>query len=128
MKFLNTGILVWIFTGCIAFACAEPGESGTAGIDCGDHGSEHDGHCHCEAGWLFDGATCVLPAEITEVCEADEHEEDAGAEAEHDDETSEETDHHHAACRCPEEGECHCEAGTLETFEGVEFCVPMLHE
>jgi len=93
--------------------CAEKGEEGTSGIDCGDHGTEHDGHCHCDSGWLSDGETCVEPADITDVCE--EHEE------------TDTEEHHHEACVCPEDGDCPCE-GDIVTFAEVDYCSPALDE
>ena len=100
-------------------ACAEKGASGTDGIDCGDFGSAHDGHCHCNEGYFYDGSTCVAPSEITDVCEAEKS--DAG-EAD-----SAETEHHHAACVCPTDGECPCD-GDISTYEGKDYCAPELHE
>jgi hypothetical protein len=96
-----------------AGACAEEGDEGTSGIDCGDHGAEHDGHCHCDDGWLFDGETCVDPAEIAETCE--EHEE------------TDTEEHHDEACVCPEDGDCPCD-GDIVTYGGVDYCEPALHE
>jgi hypothetical protein len=98
-------------------ACGEAGESGEAPLDCGP-GTYHDGHCHCDEGYLFDGATCVDPSEITEICE--EHEADTDAEEE---------EHSHAACLCPEPPEeCPCDHGGIESFGGSDYCVPELHE
>jgi hypothetical protein len=96
----------------VLVACAEEGESGTSPIDCGDHGTEHDGHCHCDDGYLFDGETCVTPEEITAICE--EHEEGE--------------DESHGACVCPDEGECPCDNGEIETHGDHDYCVPELHE
>ena len=98
----------------IIIGCAEEGKEGTTGIDCGEHGSEHAGHCHCDEGYLFDGETCVAPEAITEIC----HTPDGGAESEEA--------HHHEACRCPDEGECHCDDGEITTFGGRDYCVPEL--
>ncbi|MCK9463913.1 MAG: hypothetical protein M0R80_30215 [Proteobacteria bacterium] len=92
-----------------AIGCAEEGESGEAALDCGEHGTEHDGHCHCDEGWLFDGAACVTPTGITALC----------GEGGYDD---------HAACLCPEDGDCPCEDGEIEEHDGAEYCVPELHE
>jgi hypothetical protein len=92
-----------------ALGCAEEGEAGSAALDCGEHGTEHDGHCHCDDGWLFDGATCVTPAEITAVCGQDDYDE-------------------HAACLCPADGDCPCDNGTIAEHDGSEYCVPELHE
>ena len=97
--------------------CGEEGEEGSTGTDCGEHGTEHDGHCHCDPGYLFNGEACVPPSEITEICEAQE---DGG--------TEEEEEHEDHACRCPETGECHCDHGEIVTLEGVNFCQPELHE
>lgn len=95
--------------------CAEEGESGEAALDCGEHGTEHDGHCHCDDGWLFDGTTCVTPSEITEPCG-----EDAASDAGEED--------HHEACLCPDVGDCPCDEGTVEEYGGAEYCVPALDE
>ena len=105
----------------LALGCAEEGKSGTQGIDCGDHGSAHGDHCHCDAGYFFDGGTCVAPEAITEVCEA--HEDETDTEGEEDTEA----DHHHEACVCPAEGECPCD-GEISTYGGKEYCAPELHE
>ena len=99
-----------------AIACAEEGESGTTGIDCGEHGTEHEGHCHCDEGYLFDGETCVTPESITEICVEEEEEEEEGEE------------HQHGACVCPDEGECPCDHGEIETHGDHDYCVPELHE
>lgn len=92
-------------------ACAEDGDEGSVGLECGEHGSEHDGHCHCDTGYLFDGEQCVLPTEITDVCE------------EHVDEQEEE----HLACVCPTTGGCECH-GEVVPLEGMDYCQPELHE
>ncbi len=107
--------------------CAEEGESGSTTVDCGGHGSEHDGHCHCDPGYLFAEETCVDPKAITAICEEhQEHSEDViDADA---DVTAAEEEHHHDACLCPATGECHCENGTVESFGTERFCVPELHE
>ena len=96
--------------------CADPGEDGTAGIDCGEFGSEHDGHCHCSEGFGFNGETCVALSQITELCTADEH-----SEVEHTDE--------HESCKCPEDDatECACE-GELIMYGEATYCLPALHE
>jgi hypothetical protein len=99
-----------------AFGCAEEGDEGSEAVDCGEHGSEHDGHCHCDDGYLWNGSTCVVPEEITEVCE--EHEEE---------EEEEEHEHQHGACVCPDEGECHCDHGEIETYGDHDYCAPELH-
>ncbi len=94
----------------LASGCGDGG-SGTTGLDCGDNGTEHEGHCHCDSGYLFDGTTCVDPEEITTVCE--EH--------------TDTDDHVHGACACPASGVCPCDDGTIETYGGVDYCVPDLH-
>ena len=108
MKRIETNIitvsaiaLVMVF---FTLSCAEEGSAGEAAVDCGTHGAEHDGHCHCDAGYLYDGAICVTPEEITAVC---------GAQADE-----------HTACRCPAEGDCPCDHGTVETIGVDDFCVP----
>lgn len=109
LRLLVAGLaLVALAPGCVT----EDGEGGETPIDCGEHGSAHDGHCHCDEGFLFDGATCVAPDSITQVCE--EHVADADA------------DHHHGACVCPSTGTCPCE-GTVETIGGKSYCLPDLH-
>ena len=100
-------------------SCAEKGVSGTDALDCGEHGSAHDGHCHCNEGYFFDGYTCVAPAEITDVCEDETS--DAGAA------DTAETEHDHTACVCPTDGECPCD-GEISTYDGKEYCAPELHE
>jgi len=100
----------------LAFApgcSSDEGTGGEAPIDCGEHGSAHAGHCHCETGFLFDGTTCVAPDAVTNVCE--EHDEDAGVA------------HDHTACLCPSTGTCPCE-GTVESIGGKDYCVPNLDE
>ncbi|MFH0903527.1 MAG: hypothetical protein V2A73_23100 [Pseudomonadota bacterium] len=98
--------------------CGKEGSEGTKPLDCGSHGTEHDGHCHCDSGYLFDGDTCVTPDEIDEVCVADEEVEGTEGEEEHD----------HAACRCPGQGVCPCEEGTTETIGDGTYCIPELHD
>ncbi len=93
--------------------CAEEGEEGEAPLDCGEHGTEHDGHCHCDDGYLWNGTTCVAADEITEIC------------AEHDGGTAEEN---HSACACPDDGACPCDHGNIATIGGQDYCVPELHE
>ena len=105
--------------------CPEEGEGGSEGIDCGDHGSAHEGHCHCDAGYLFDGETCVAPAEITQICE-EEADEEAGEEVD-EDAHEEEAHEEHGACVCPAEGACPCDHGEIEEHGGVSYCVPELH-
>ncbi len=111
MKALHIGMTLVALVSISLLGCPEEGEEGTAGIDCGEHGSEHNGHCHCHEGYLFDGEICVEPGEITDVCE--EHEEEEGEE-----------DHH--ACVCPEDGDCPCD-GEIVTFEEIDYCEPELH-
>jgi len=94
--------------------CLGEGEEGESPLDCGEHGSEHEGHCHCEQGYLFDGEACMEPALITEIC-GEEETHDGGEED------------HHGACRCPDEGDCNCD-GDIETYEGDDYCVPELHD
>ena len=95
----------------LAIGCAEEGEEGSAAIDCGDHGTEHEGHCHCDAGYLFDGETCVDPSAVTVVCGTAEAEEQP-----------------HGACVCPDEGDCPCDHGAIETYGDHDYCVPELHD
>lgn len=114
-KNLFIAVLFIAATGTV-IGCAEEGDSGEAALDCGEHGTEHDGHCHCDDGWLFDGTTCVTPEKITEICE--EHTET---------DTDTEEEHHHETCLCPDGGKCHCEEGTIETYDGADYCVPDLH-
>lgn len=113
-------MIVWVLSSILlailVFGCGEEGEEGTVGIDCGPFGSEHDGHCHCDAGYLFDGDTCVTPSEVSEICE--DHEEES---------SDTDTAHNEGACVCPDAGECPCE-GTVEELGGVEYCVPAVHE
>ncbi len=107
---------VWI-AGLLLVACAEEGTGNTEGsevLDCGDHGFAHGDHCHCDAGYLFNGETCVLPEAITTLCE--EHAEPEGEE-----------EHHHEACVCPLEGTCPCD-GNIETHSGRDYCLPALHD
>jgi hypothetical protein len=121
MKFTHNA-MIFIVLSTFAAACAEEGKEGSTGIDCGDHGAAHDGHCHCDAGYLFDGETCRAPEEITEICAAgSENEADAGADTDH------EEAHHHEACRCPEEETCPCH-GTVVTYGGIDYCEPELHD
>ncbi len=103
-------ILLVFLLFCSLLGCAEEGEEGSSGIDCGDNGSEHDGHCHCDAGYLFNGETCVTPSEITELCEEPL-----------------EGEHQHHACVCPASGECFCD-GEIVNHEGIDYCELDLHE
>ena len=94
-------------------------DGGTTGKNCGEHGTPHEDHCHCDQGYLYDGNTCVAPEQITEECV--EHEEaDAGADAEP-------VEHHHEACLCATDP-CPCEEGTVQTLGGKQYCVPNLHQ
>lgn len=95
----------------LAFVGCGPGGGGSSGVDCGEHGTEHEGHCHCDSGFLFDGTTCVEPSGVTEICV----------------EPADGEEHHHEACKCPDTGVCPCD-GTIETFGGNEYCAPELHE
>jgi len=113
MKKHTITIAIALMAVLFAFACAEEGDEGSEAVDCGDHGSEHDGHCHCDDGYLFDGDTCVTPEEITEICAEEEEEEEEGQ---------------HAACVCPEDGDCPCDHGEIETYGDHDYCVPELHE
>ncbi len=112
--------IIIICTSVLLFACAEPGTSGNEGVDCGPHGSPHDGHCHCHEGYLLSDETCVSPDKIILVCGETI---DAG--------TAEDTEteaHHHEACRCPETDACPCD-GKQVTIGGVDYCSPEIeHE
>ncbi len=118
--------LVLFFAGC-----AEEGESGTATVDCGGHGSVHNGHCHCDQGFLYAQETCVEASQITAVCMDHEHEDGDVVEEEDghegDEHEAEEHEEHHDACLCPATGECHCESGTVEKIGANSYCVPNLH-
>jgi hypothetical protein len=92
--------------GCLGEGGSEDTDAGQE-MDCGEHGSAHGDHCHCYEGYLFDGETCVEPAEVTELCE--EHE---GEEVK-------------SACLCPETGTCPCD-GEIEEYGGKKYCVPQL--
>lgn len=122
---INTiGIVATVFNGMLLLSCAEKGKTGEEGIDCGAHGSAHGEHCHCNEGYFYDGATCVAPEEITDVCE----EAAAVDGGEVDSEGTAETEHHHdTACVCPVDGECHCD-GEISTYGGVNYCAPTLDE
>jgi hypothetical protein len=111
MRKYTITIAIALMAVLFAFSCAEEGQSGTSPVDCGEHGTEHDGHCHCDDGYLYDGETCVTPEEITEICE--EHEEGE--------------QEHHGACVCPDDGECPCE-GEIVTYGEHDYCIPELHE
>ena len=113
-SFVKFSSVVFIFGVMFFFFCAEEGQEGDSPLDCGDHGTEHDGHCHCDEGYLFDGETCVEPEEISEIC---------GEESD----TEGEEEHEHA-CVCPEEGECPCDHGEIVTIGGQDYCAPVFHE
>ncbi len=122
MKAVHQVFVITVLTAAAlwSWACAEKGKSGTEGLDCGDHGSAHEDHCHCNEGYFFDGTTCVAPAEIIEVCAvlaSDAGEADSAVEPEHG----------HEACVCPLEGECPCD-GEISTYGGKDYCAPELHE
>ena len=112
-------VVVFLAVGFIAGialnGCGKEGAEGTAPLDCGAHGAVHDGHCHCDPGYLFDGTSCVAPQAVTESCVEEVAASDAGEE------------HHDQACRCPAQGECPCNHGTVQTFAAVQYCVPELH-
>ena len=114
-RYLNAMLIL----GAFMLGCAEDGKSGEEGINCGDHGSAHGDHCHCNEGYLFDGETCVLPKDISIICaEPEEEEVDAGTSEEH---------HEHTACQCPESDTCHCH-GEIVTIGGINYCAPELHD
>jgi len=126
MKKVTHKILITVLlaaSSLFIIACPEEGESGSAAIDCGELGAEHDGHCHCNEGALFDGETCVAAADITDICAEEDHSED-----------TEDTDHtadehvHEAACLCPVTGDCLCDHGEIIETGGASFCTPELHE
>jgi hypothetical protein len=119
MRFVLKGLVIPLFLLYFPSGCAEEGASGTTPIDCGEHGTEHDGHCHCHDGYLFANETCVAAEQVTALCE--EHDEE---DAEHEDA---EHEHHHEACRCPDVGDCHCEHGDIVTIGVLSFCVSELH-
>lgn len=95
----------------LLLCCAEQGKIGEAGVDCGDHGTEHAGHCHCDTGYLFDGMTCVDPEEITIPC--GDHVDDGGIDG---------SDHDHGVCVCPVTGDCACDEGEIVTVGGLDYC------
>jgi len=125
MKMLKITIAIAAATvGLVLFvSCAEKGKSGTEGIDCGDHGSAHADHCHCNEGYFFDGETCVAPEDITRVCAAEVA--DAG-ESDTSSAATEEA-HDHTACVCPTDGDCPC-TGEIATYGGKDYCAPALDE
>ena len=117
-------MLFLIATTALISGCADPGDDGASGVDCGEYGSEHDGHCHCAEGFGFNGETCVALNEISEVCSgdvADEIQTDSAGETEHSHES-------HEVCLCPGNGtECPCE-GELIANGASTYCIPPLHE
>ncbi len=124
---MTTSIRTLSLLSCLAVlsfasSCGKSGKDGETPTDCGGHGTLHEGHCHCDTGYLYDGKTCVAPESITEICAEHEHETgDAGTTGDAAEE------HHHEACLCPSTGECHCEEGTVETLGTKKYCVPELH-
>jgi hypothetical protein len=115
---MNPLLKALVLTGQILSAlflqgCLEEGASGDTGLDCGEWGTAHDGHCHCEDGFAFDGETCVALSDISERCTV------------HEDTNEEE--HAQGACRCETEADCPCE-GELLLFEGTTYCIPELHD
>jgi len=121
--------------------CAEEGEA--ADLDCGQFGHEHDGECHCDTGYQFDGTTCApstdggpLPLD----CGIYGHEHSGHCHCDpgylfdgqtcvlpdsiHEACAPDQARHH--ACRCPVTGVCPCDHGTIESFGGDAFCVPEL--
>lgn len=132
-------IATTIFIMGVVSACAEPGEEGSGALDCGEFGSEHDGHCHCVDGHAFYNETCVSFSAITELCEDHDgedtlHQEEsigvdtAEHEYEHEDEQAHEDAHEHAStCLCHDAAQCVCD-GTLTFLGGNTYCEPPLHE
>lgn len=99
--------------------CGSDGKEGTAPLNCSSHGTLHDGHCHCDTGYLYNGKTCVTPRDITDICIEEApatHGDDAGIE-----------EHEDKACLCPSTGECPCDHGKVETYATKNYCVPELH-
>jgi hypothetical protein len=109
-------------------ACSSgEGSEGTTAQACDGHGTSHAGHCHCDDGYLFDGTTCVGPAQITALCE--EHEEpDAGTVDGGEGDAAVDDHDHEVACRCPATGACPCAHGEVQTLAGKLYCVPALDE
>lgn len=105
-------IMILSCSGIALEGCGEEGKEGTTAINCGAHGTEHDGHCHCDQGYLFNEESCVTPDQITEECMA---------EGEHSEE------HQHGACLCPTQGVCPCDDGEVETYDSKQYCIPELH-
>jgi hypothetical protein len=100
--------------------CAESGEDGDAGIDCGEYGSLHDGHCHCAEGFAYNGETCVALSMITTICAEEDH-------SDSDHAMEEEDAHPHEACLCASATACPCD-GELTTTGANTYCLPALHE
>ena len=109
-----------------ALSCAETAKSGEEGVDCGDNGSAHGEHCHCNSGYFYNGETCVAPDEITEECAEEAEEEADGGDHDADSDHDHEGEHEPSACICPVEGECHCD-GDITEHGGREYCSPDLH-
>lgn len=109
-------------TSCISSS----GGDGTGTVDCGEHGSAHGEHCHCDQGFLYDGKTCVSPDNITEICQAHEHETDAGHGDASDHEGHDDHEHADKSCLCPTEGQCPCD-GEIQEIANRKYCVPDLH-
>lgn len=117
MKNLSIAVLGALGLALLITACASDGQEGEPSLDCSGHGTTHNGHCHCDSGYLFDGTTCVVPADIDAVCAAEETPA-----------TTDEAQHEHLACRCPASEECPCDHGEVQTFENEDYCVPSLDE
>lgn len=114
-----TAVMALGLAGC----SSDSGSGGNDPINCGEHGSAHDDHCHCETNYLFNGKTCVEANKITEKCDDhhDEHHDD------HHDDDHANGDHHHEACVCPADGKCHCD-GEIVTISNQKYCVPNPHK
>ncbi|MCP4602470.1 MAG: hypothetical protein GY847_18470 [Proteobacteria bacterium] len=132
----------------LTFACLGEGEF--ADLDCGDHGHEHDGECHCDDSYELDGPNCVKlgnnAGENTDTHEVDcgEHGSAHGghchchqgymfdgetcvAPEEITEECHEDDDEHgDSACVCPETSICPCD-GEIEEHGGKSYCIPELH-
>ncbi|MBM4352457.1 MAG: hypothetical protein FJ109_01465 [Deltaproteobacteria bacterium] len=134
MKSFDQVVSVLLVVFCMSFlpaGCAEEGKAGVEALDCGAHGTEHDGHCHCDDGYLVDGATCVTPDKIAAVCEEEPAESGAvEGDAVEEDHAAGHEEHElsHAACLCPADGDCPCDHGTVKSFGAKEYCVPEMHE
>lgn len=101
-------------------ACTEAGEEGDDGLDCGEYGTLHDGHCHCAEGFAFNGETCVALSQVTTVCTESDH-------ADTDNAGSEDHTHSHSACICADAPACPCD-GELTTSGVKTYCLPDFHE